>query len=64
MRDLEQETGHAVGWKQVGSLIVAKSEDRMIQLQRTWPWPNFSALRRDLIVPEGSAGKMAFVAHG
>ena len=32
---LEQETGHSVGWKQVGSLIVAKSEDRMIQLQRT-----------------------------
>ncbi len=32
---LEKETGHPVGWKQVGSLIVAKSEDRMIQLRRT-----------------------------
>lgn len=32
---LEKETGHSVGWKQVGSLIVAKSEDRMIQLRRT-----------------------------
>ncbi|PYI86499.1 MAG: hypothetical protein DME26_08985 [Verrucomicrobia bacterium] len=32
---LEQETGHSVGWKQVGSLIVAKSENRMIQLRRT-----------------------------
>src|SRR5712691_4684826 len=32
---LERETGHSVGWKQVGSLIVAKSEDRMIQLRRT-----------------------------
>src|SRR6266404_1571526 len=32
---LEKETGHSVGWKQVGSLIVAKSRDRMTQLQRT-----------------------------
>ena len=32
---LEKETGHSVGWKQVGSLIVAKSEDRMTQLRRT-----------------------------
>src|SRR5437660_4640874 len=29
---LEQETGHAVGWKQVGSLIVARSAERMVQL--------------------------------
>ena len=32
---LEKETGHSVGWKQVGSVIVGKSKDRMIQLQRT-----------------------------
>src|SRR5436190_17873940 len=32
---LEKETGHPVGWKQVGSLIAAKSQDRMIQLRRT-----------------------------
>ncbi len=32
---LEKETGHPTGWKQVGSLIVAKSRDRMTQLQRT-----------------------------
>ncbi len=32
---LEKETGHNVGWKQVGSLIVAQSETRMIQLRRT-----------------------------
>src|SRR5260221_14538229 len=29
---LEKETGHSVGWKQVGSIIVGKSEDRMVQL--------------------------------
>src|SRR3954470_12317872 len=32
---LEKETGHATGWKQVGSIIAAKSHDRMMQLQRT-----------------------------
>jgi 4-methylaminobutanoate oxidase (formaldehyde-forming) len=32
---LEKETGHPVGWKQVGSLIVAQSEERLVQLRRT-----------------------------
>ena len=32
---LEKETGHAVGWKQVGSLIVGRSRERMQQLYRT-----------------------------
>src|SRR6476660_5396078 len=32
---LEQETGHPTGWKQVGSLIVARSAERMTQLRRT-----------------------------
>lgn len=32
---LEAETGHPTGWKQVGSLIVGKSEQRMVQLRRT-----------------------------
>src|SRR5262245_61536980 len=32
---LEKETGHSVGWKRVGSLIVGRSKERMQQLQRT-----------------------------
>ena len=32
---LERETGYSVGWKQVGSLIVARSNERMTQLKRT-----------------------------
>lgn len=32
---LQAETGHSVGWKQVGSLIVGRSPERMIQLRRT-----------------------------
>jgi glycine cleavage system aminomethyltransferase T/glycine/D-amino acid oxidase-like deaminating enzyme len=32
---LEHETGLATGWKQTGSLSVARTEERMIQLRRT-----------------------------
>src|SRR5437868_15287715 len=32
---LEAETGHATGWKEVGSLIVARTADRMTQLRRS-----------------------------
>jgi 4-methylaminobutanoate oxidase (formaldehyde-forming) len=32
---LEKETGHSVGWKQVGSLIAARSKERMQQLSRS-----------------------------
>ncbi|HKO68338.1 MAG TPA: FAD-dependent oxidoreductase, partial [Burkholderiaceae bacterium] len=32
---LEEETGLATGWKQCGSLAVARTSDRMIQLRRT-----------------------------
>src|SRR5204862_3750480 len=32
---LEKKTAQTVGWKQVGSLIVGRSKDRMTQLHRT-----------------------------
>ena len=32
---LEEETGQATGYKQVGGVIVARTEDRMVQLRRT-----------------------------
>src|SRR6058998_3428312 len=32
---LEKETGHSVGWKPVGSLIVARSRERIQQLSRS-----------------------------
>ena len=46
---LEQETGHSIGWKQVGSLIVAKSEDRMIQLRRTMAMAELFGVESHLI---------------
>ncbi|MGY8687598.1 MAG: GcvT family protein, partial [Verrucomicrobiales bacterium] len=34
-RQLEEETGHDIGWLEVGSLIVGTCEERMTQLRRT-----------------------------
>jgi heterotetrameric sarcosine oxidase gamma subunit len=54
---LEQETGHSVGWKQVGSLIVAKSDDRMIQLRRTMAMAELFSVEAHLISPEAAFEK-------
>jgi 4-methylaminobutanoate oxidase (formaldehyde-forming) len=54
---LQQETGHSVGWKQVGSLIVAKSEDRMIQLRRSMAMAGLFGVEAHLISPEAALEK-------
>src|SRR5215472_16093950 len=54
---LQQETGHSVGWKQVGSLIVAKSEDRMIQLRRTMAMAELFGVEAHFISPEAAQEK-------
>src|ERR1043165_4582415 len=54
---LQQETGHSVGWKQVGSLIVAKSEDRMIQLRRTMAMAELFGVEAHLITPKAAGEK-------
>src|SRR6266851_486278 len=54
---LQQETGHSVGWKQVGSLIVAKSEDRMIQLRRTMAMAELFGVEAHLISPQAAYEK-------
>ena len=46
---LEAETGHSVGWKQVGSLIVAKSRDRLVQLRRTMAMAELFGVESHLI---------------
>src|SRR5213592_2935053 len=46
---LERETGHSVGWKQVGSLIVARSHDRMTQLARTAAISDWFGVQVDVI---------------
>jgi glycine cleavage system aminomethyltransferase T/glycine/D-amino acid oxidase-like deaminating enzyme len=54
---IEKETGHNVGWKQVGSLIVAKSEDRMTQLRRTMAMAELFGVEAHLISPEAALEK-------
>src|SRR5262245_20673358 len=54
---LERETGHAVGWKQVGSLIVARSADRMTQLRRTAAMSEWFGVDVQLIDPKSAKEK-------
>jgi 4-methylaminobutanoate oxidase (formaldehyde-forming) len=54
---LEKETGHPVGWKQVGSLIAAKSKDRMIQLRRTAAIAELLGVEVQIVGPEVVAEK-------
>ena len=49
---LEQETGHATGWKQVGSLIVGRSRERMIQLERTAAMSERFGVEVQLVSPQ------------
>src|SRR5437870_3603543 len=54
---LEQETGHAVGWKQVGSLIVARSAERMVQLRRAAAISEWFGVEVQLISPAAAREK-------
>ena len=54
---LERETGHSVGWKQVGSLIVGRSADRMKQLHRTAVMAEWFGVEVQLISPQAAQEK-------
>src|SRR4026207_1461390 len=54
---LEKETGHPVGWKQVGSLIVAKSEARLTQLRRTTAMAELFGVEAHLISGKEAGAK-------
>ncbi len=54
---LEKETGLSTGWKQVGSLIVGKSPERMIQLQRTAAMSAWFGVEIQMISPEEAFDK-------
>src|SRR6267378_1519751 len=54
---LEKHTGHPIGWKQVGSLIVAKSKERMTQLRRTAAMSEWFGVEVQLISPEAAGEK-------
>lgn len=46
---LEAETGHPTGWKQVGSLVVATTEERMVQLHRTAAMAEYLGVEAQMI---------------
>ena len=54
---LEKETGHSVGWKQVGSLIVGRSAERMQQLQRTAAMSEWFGVEVQIISPKAALEK-------
>jgi 4-methylaminobutanoate oxidase (formaldehyde-forming) len=54
---LEKETGHAVGWKQVGSLIVGRSPERMQQLHRTAAMSEWFGVEVQIISPKAALEK-------
>jgi 4-methylaminobutanoate oxidase (formaldehyde-forming) len=54
---LEKETGHSIGWKQVGSIIVGRSQDRMVQLQRTAAMSERFGVEVQLVSPKSALEK-------
>jgi 4-methylaminobutanoate oxidase (formaldehyde-forming) len=54
---LEAETGHSVGWKQVGSLIVARSKERMQQLYRSAAMAEWFGVEVQMITPKAAFEK-------
>ena len=54
---LEKDTGHSVGWKQVGSLIVGRSAERMQQLHRTAAMSEWFGVEVQIISPKAALEK-------
>ena len=54
---LEKLTGHPTGWKQVGSLILGRSEARMTQLRRTMAMAAWFGVESHLISPGEAKAK-------
>ena len=54
---LEQETGKPTGWKQVGSLIVARCPERMTQLRRTVAMAQYLGVEASMIDTEAAHEK-------
>ena len=59
---LEAETGLSTGYRQVGGLIVARSEDRMVQLRRTAATAAAFDLDCEMLTPEQAQEKWPVIA--
>ena len=60
---LEQETGVATDWQQVGSLVLAQTEARMIQFRRLVPMAQWSGLDVQLITADEVKKEMAALGN-
>ncbi len=60
---LERETGHPVGWKQVGSVIVGKSRERMQQLHRTCAMAELMGVEARIVGPEEALAHWPLIRH-
>jgi 4-methylaminobutanoate oxidase (formaldehyde-forming) len=54
---LEEETGLGTGWKQCGSLAVARTQDRLVQLRRTAAVARAYGVTCDVITPREAGDK-------
>jgi len=61
---LEKETSQAIGWKQVGSLIVGKSKARMTQLYRTAAMSELLGVEVQIVPPSVLAEKWPLLRTG
>jgi len=61
---LDKETGVATGWKQVGSLVLAQTEARMIQYRRAVPLAQASGLDVQLISADEARQKWPLLNTG
>ena len=60
---LEAETGLSTGYRQCGGLIVARTEERMVQLRRTVATAAAFDLEAEMLTPEQALGEVAGHRH-
>ena len=60
---LEAETGLATGWKQCGSLVVARTPERFTQLRRIAATARVQNVTCDVLTPSEAAAKYSLMRH-
>jgi sarcosine dehydrogenase len=60
---LEQETGYPTGWRQVGSLVLAQTEPRMIQYRRTRAMAEYFGIGVQVITPGEAKERWPLIRH-
>jgi glycine cleavage system aminomethyltransferase T/glycine/D-amino acid oxidase-like deaminating enzyme len=58
---LEAETGHSTGWKRVGTLYIARTEERMTQFRRTAGMAEYLGIQVDIIDPAAAREKWPLI---